>query len=227
MSESTYQASRISRRLYQRQIPIFLVAVIAGIFLVEYFVVPIKELTAVKNELLAWSVNMSAFALIFGQFMLIARYGRILRARSDRRRILESVVFFGSFAVLGILGLVDPKNVSGDLFNLWYSAIIVQFAFGLGNSQWPVQVNAVFRMFKVTSPETLVIVSVYVITLLRFLSVFTANVPAINPVFDWIVAIPHSAANRAALIGAGVGAIVVGMRALIGKEPGLMEYEAK
>lgn len=228
MSENTYQKPRLSKSLYQRQIPLFLLAVIAGLFLVQYFIVPVKELTAVTNELLNWSVNMSAIALIFGQIMLISRYGRILHRKPDRRRILESAVFFGSFAFIGILGLVDPKNVSGPLFNIWFTAIIIQFAFGLGTTQFPAQINAVFQRFKFfDSPETFVFVVVYLLSLLRFLSVFSFYVPSIGPVFDWIVNIPHTAANRAALIGTGVGEIIVGLRALVGKEPGLMEYEAK
>jgi uncharacterized membrane protein len=216
----------MSRRIYQRQIPLFLIAVLAGIFIVEYFLVPIGPLTALKDELLAWGVNMSAVAILFGQIMLILWHGRVLMARKETpRRLFESGVFAAGFIAFGLLALSDPRTISGDLFTMLYLAFVMKFSQGIGSCGWPAQVNAVFRMFKVTSLETLTISTVYVVTWLRYLTAFTAFVPIIIPVVDWIITVPHAAAQRAGLIGAAVGAIVIGIRALVGREPGLMEYE--
>jgi hypothetical protein len=223
--------SLTTKRLYQRTIPLFLIAVIAGIMIVEYFAVPTVVLTSVKNELVAWGVNMSAIALVFAQVMLLLRYGRtITRGRtgeaSSNRRLFESGVFFGGFVIFGLIAFSTPQNVSGDLFTALYLAFVMKFAQGLGSCGWPAQVNAVFRSFRVTSLETLTITSVYILVWLRYLTTFTAFVPGIVPVFTWIEAVPHTAAQRAGLIGAAIGAMVIGVRALIGREPGLMEYEA-
>ena len=54
---------------------------------------------------------------------------------------------------------------------------------------------------------------------------FRFYLPALGPVGLWIAQVPHAAAHRAGLIGAAVGAIIVGIRALVWKEPGLMEVE--
>jgi len=227
-----------SKRIYQRQTPLFLIAVIAGIMIVEYFSVPSKPVTSyevamrlTKDELVAWGVNMSAIAILFGQVMLLLRHGRILargptiRREYGWRRLFESGVFMAAFLIFGLLALSDPKNVSGDLFTALYLAFIMKFAQGLGSCGWPAQVNAVFRAFKITSLETLTIATVYILVWLRYLTTFTAFVPGIAFVFDWVAAVPHAAAQRAGLIGAAVGAIVIGIRALVGREPGLMEYE--
>jgi len=222
--------SLTTKRVYQRTIPLFLIAVIAGIMIVEYFIVPVAPLTSLKNELVAWGVNMSAIALVFAQVMLLLRYGRtIMRGRTgeagSNRRLFESGVFIGAFVVFGFIALSNPQNVSGDLFTALYLAFVMKFAQGLGSCGWPAQVNAVFRVFRVTSLETLTITGVYILVWLRYLTTFTAFVPGIVPVFSWIEAVPHVAAQRAGLMGAAIGAMVVGIRALFGREPGLMEYE--
>jgi len=221
--------AKMSKSIYQRQIPLFLIAVIAGVFIVEYFLIPIDPLKALKDELLAWGVNMSAVAIIFGQVMLLIWHGRVLsragERKETRRRLFESGVFVGGFIAFGLLALSDPKTISGDLFTALYLAFVMKFSQGIGSCGWPAQVNAVFRMFKVTSLETLTIATVYIVTWLRYLTAFTAFVPGIVPVVDWIIAVPHAAAQRAGLIGSAVGAIIIGIRALVGKEPGLMEYE--
>lgn len=221
--------AKMSKSIYARQIPLFLIAVIAGLFIVEYFLVPVAPLTALKGELLAWGVNMSAVAILFGQVMLIIWHGRVLLHARERkgtpRGLFESGVFAVGFIAFGLLALSDPRTISGDLFTMLYLAFVMKFSQGIGSCGWPAQVNAVFRMFKVTSLETLTISAVYILTWLRYLTAFTAFVPGIVPVVDWVIAVPHAAAQRAGLIGAAVGAIVVGIRALVGREPGLMEYE--
>ena len=220
----------ISKSLYQRTIPVFLIAVVAGIFIVEFFLVPIDPLTTVTDELLVWGVNMSAVAIIYGQVMLILRYVRLAirpssQQKGDRSILFDSAIFFIGFIGFGILALSDPKDISGDLFTVLYLAFVMKFAQGIGSAGWPAQVNAVFRVFRVTSLETLTIAAVYIIVWLRYLTLVTFYVPGIAAIENYIKIVLHPSAQRAGLIGAAIGGLIVGVRALIGREPGLMEYE--
>jgi hypothetical protein len=57
------------------------------------------------------------------------------------------------------------------------------------------------------------------------LTVITANAPIIFTIGDWARTVPYAAVQQAASAAAGVGGILLGVRAHIGKEPGLVEME--
>ena len=218
----------ISKTSYQRTIPIFIIAVVAGLFIVEYFLVPIDALAQVKDEFLAWGVTMSTVAIIFGQVMLLTRYLRLLssaRKSGATVNLLDSVVFFAAFLIFGIVGLSDPQTTSGPTFTILYMTFVMKYAQGVGSTGWPAQVNAVFRVFKITSLETLTIAAVYIIVWLRYLTLVSFYIPGIFEVENYIKLVIHPSAQRAGLIGSAVGALIIGVRALVGREPGLMEYE--
>jgi len=59
----------------------------------------------------------------------------------------------------------------------------------------------------------------------RELPVFVAIYPPLYEVGTWIEQVVNGSVQRAALGAAGVGTLILGIRALVGKEPGLIEME--
>jgi len=62
---------KITKRLYQFQIPLFLVSIFAGINIAEYFL-NIDALTTIKNEALQWGVIITAFTTLFAYTILVS-----------------------------------------------------------------------------------------------------------------------------------------------------------
>lgn len=218
--------SGTSKLVYQRQIPLFIISAITALFTVEYFLVPIGVLTTLHDELLTWSVIIAGVTMLYAQVMLMMGHARrLIEFKVSRKWLFRSGVFYASFALFLLLGISSPETVSAPLFVTMYGLLITRVAEGINTCGWPAQINAVFRMFRITSLESLVIVSVYFLTWLRNLTVVTVYIPEFIPLHAWIGDVPYAAAQRAALIGAAVSTIIISVRALVGKEPGLMELE--
>jgi hypothetical protein len=66
------------------------------------------------------------------------------------------------------------------------------------------------------------IVAIAVIVLLRNAPAVDVGVPVIVNIAQWLNDVPTSAAFRGILIGAGLGAIALGIRTMIGKEAGFL-----
>lgn len=110
----------MSKRIYQRQIPLLLVSIITGIFIAEYFLVG-TPLTALKNELTTWGTIISLFILLFGNLMLLTSHIRRLgqRERLPTKEYFRSVVLIAFIAVFFILAFASgPKLTSGPLYML-------------------------------------------------------------------------------------------------------------
>ena len=216
----------MSKLVYQRQIPLFIISAITALFVVEYFLAPIGLLTALHDELLTWSVVIAGVTMLYAQVMLMMGHARrLIEFKASRKWLFCSGVFYASFALFLVLGISSPETVSAPLFVTMYGLLITRVAEGINTCGWPAQINAVFRMFRITSLESLVIVSVYFLTWLRNLTVVTVYIPDFIPLHAWIGDVPYAAAQRAALMGAAVSTVIIGIRALVGKEPGLMELE--
>jgi hypothetical protein len=199
---------------------------ISAILIIEYFGAPYAPLIAIKDELSLWGVVLTAFTLLYAQVtLLLAHIRRVVEKKGGRRRIIESGIFLASFLGFLALALSHPATIYGPIFALIFTAIIVKFQLGFQSCGWPAQVNAVFRMFRVTSLESATICICYILTWLFNLPFFRFYVPALGPIGVWIATVPSMAGQRAGLIAAAIGAIIVGVRALVGKEPGLMEVE--
>ena len=60
---------------------------------------------------------------------------------------------------------------------------------------------------------------------LREMGAVVAYIPQFEVIGDWIMKVPYTASNRGAMIAAGIGVVVLAIRALVGREPGLIEME--
>lgn len=218
----------ISKRIYQFQIPLFLVSFIVGILIVEYFTA-YAPFTSVKAELQNWASIIGSLAILYASILVTASSIRtVIRRKMSRREVLKSVVFLCSLAFFLIYGMSDPRLISGTKFLLVYNLTMGV----MGSMVW---VNAntwacwagIHSLSRIRSIEAL---TVWFVTLLMLLGGMTGLValwPRLNDIYIWIMMYGDPAARLAAVAAAGVGGIILGIRAIIGKEPGLVEVEIK
>ncbi|MEM2921703.1 MAG: hypothetical protein QXF26_05230 [Candidatus Bathyarchaeia archaeon] len=102
----------ISKRTYQRQIPLFLISLIAAILIIEYFAVPYQPLKALKDELTLWGVILTAMTLLYAQVtLLLGHIRRVVERKEVRRQIIESGIFIASFLFFAALALSHPATI--------------------------------------------------------------------------------------------------------------------
>jgi len=231
--ELSLVSKMMSRRFYQRTVPLFIVSVLTGIFIADYFAgygPAFKEgpLTPLTKELTTWGTIISLFILLFANVaMLMMHFRTLVRGRVHRKEMFRSVSFVGSAAFFVILAFASgPKLTSGDLYLLVWVAVYGTMGLGIAIGHhtfftW----HAMKRLRGAASPDTIALLVSTILSLFLYTTAVTAVTPHFDAAANWIKGIPNTASQRAALAAAAVGGIILGVRALVGREPGLIEAE--
>jgi hypothetical protein len=211
------------KRIYQRQAPIFLTSVLAGILVIRYFFeyLPLENLA---STLLNWGNIVTAFTILYSFTTLILMHlNQIRKSQPGKRRsIFKSVLIVVFIIIYLAVGLIYGTGKGP------YNELIigtVGFISGVYAMEWAAHYFTPYRALRITSPETAVLFLCFIITTLREMTVISFLFPGVEPLGDWVAAVPAMAVNRAALAAAGVGTLVLGIRALVGREPGIIEME--
>ena len=216
----------MSKRVYQFTIPLYIVSVVSGLLIADYFLV-IPALSDFSNQISKWGSILSAFAIIYASVVLTATRFQVLAARKSRKEVIRSVVYLFTFIAFFALALTDTTLLtSSNQFLDVYSPTMSQVGMmvwvsGPTYSSW----MRMRKLSRIQSLEALVLWISSVITGMYGLTVITANAPIVFTVGDWVRTVPYQAVQQAASAAAGVGGILLGVRALVGKEPGLVEME--
>jgi len=219
---------KITKRLYQFQIPLFLVSIFAGINIAEYFL-NIDALTTIKNEALQWGVIITAFTTLFAYTILVSSNAKtVSRIRESMKNRVRSAILLIVIVIFCIAALMDPvKLTGGDTFNFLYSNIIVTLGFGMS-----LGTHIVFTWAAIKKLQRIPDIETAIMLICFTLEIFgdgMTMMPALWPAFalaqSWIKVVPNMIGQRAAVAAAGIGAIILGLRALVWKEPGIIEIE--
>jgi hypothetical protein len=179
----------------------------------------------VNSELLQWGTVASGFVMLFGYLTLLANHGRRVMESQRSRTSYVSGLLLGVIAVFVILGLALPGGYSGANYTTLYQYLIMYAGAGL-YSAWIHHPYNCYRYFRFTSTYSAIFFITWLFVIFRDIPIIVAIAPPTYNIATWIEQVVAASANWTALGVAGVGTLVLGVRALIGKEPGLMEMEA-
>jgi hypothetical protein len=218
----------IPRRVYQRNIPLALCAAVIVIVLSHYFAVKNEPTRILNATVTQWTVIITAIAMLYGQVALIlSRTRRLILRRGNRKTLYNDAVLIGSFLFVIILGLALPGGETDPTFVLVYSGTIALIEIGIGALRCVYHAWTSFRILsRVSTLEPAVFLVAFFLTALRELTSAVAILPPIGPAASWLMDVPNMAVTRAVVAAAGIGSLVLGMRAVVGREPGLIEVEA-
>jgi hypothetical protein len=216
----------MSKRIYQFTIPLYLVSIIAGLLIADYFLV-VPALADFTTQIGKWGSILSAFAIIYASVVLTATRIQVLAAQKSRKDVFRSVVYLITFFGFAALALTDTTLLTSsptfiDVFSPTMSQVgMMVWVSGPSYNNW-------MRMRKLSRIQSLEALVLWIFSILRGmygLTAITANAPIIFTIGDWARTVPYAAVQQAASAAAGVGGILLGVRALVGKEPGLVEME--
>jgi hypothetical protein len=216
----------MSKRIYQFTIPLYIVSVVSGLLIADYFLT-VPALSDFSGQVGKWGSILSAFAIIYASVVLTATRIQTLAARKTQKDVIRSVVYLITFFGFAALALSNTSLLtSSDEFIAVYAPTMSQ----VGMMVWVSgpSYNNWMRMRKLSRIQSLEALVLWVFSILRGmygLTVITANAPIVFEIGDWARTVPYAAVQQAASAAAGVGGILLGVRALVGKEPGLVEME--
>ena len=225
---STVTSTIASRRFYQRVIPLFVIAFFTGLLIIQYFVAyqPLKDTV---DEMNRWGNIISAFAMLMATIYLIYFNGAAL-SRGIRKGSFNAAfpgaAFLVVYLVLVVIALSDPNLTRGTLFTLvntpintaLYTAIYFS---GELMATW----MALVRLGPIRNLEGSVLFAGFFLYSLTQLNFLFAVYPQVVDLQNWFLNVEQAAVMRSVVGAAGVGSLILALRALVGKEPGLVEME--
>jgi hypothetical protein len=214
----------MSSRIYQRQIPIIITSAIIAIIAIEYFAPQVPALTTTKEELQLWASIIFSFVMLFGYVTLLMNHVR--QATTEKRTVRKYLIMIllAVVVIFVILGLTLEGGPSGVQYSVLYKYLALYIAGGMYTA-WAHHPYNAYRFIKVTSPASTIFLITWLFLVFRELSVIVFAFPPLYDVGTWIEQVINASAQRVSLACAGVGQLILGIRALVGKEPGLIETE--
>lgn len=209
-------------RTYKRQIPLALTFIVGMIVSFDWFIKyePLQNFT---TTIMNFQIIMVAFMMGFaGVNLVVLHTRRIQRNLSDNKMfdVLLSVLVLGClFIWVGVgVGLGRNSDTYTWLFNTFnqplsataYAATLFYLA------------SATYRVLRIRSAETGILLLVGVITMLANIPLFTAYFPILGAAQKWIADILVKSSYRAITIGVGLGGILMGIRTLLAMETGYL-----
>jgi len=192
------------------------IMLIAGLLIyAEFFLqTPPVYLDAMK-DLKNAAVIIAAFAMGVGALNLLITHGTFIQKREPGQWIFSAwlLLVMTVFTVTGV-GLGTKSDIYQFLFQNFYMPIDMTLYSLIG---WLV-VYAIYLTFRVKTYETAVLLIVAFFALMGNAPISGAVLPALTDIKSWLAAVPNTAAVRGFNIAAALGAIVVGIRTLAGKE---------
>jgi hypothetical protein len=194
------------------------IAISVGILVLITVFTSYPELDTVGTYLIDTAVIIASFALFLGIVNVLRVHSQKIQKRPGDRPY--SFVLIAAMLIVLAVGLPSlPGRPSGP------SQPIVQWIFE--NIQAPIQaslsallvflvVTAAYRLLMVRNIESAVMLAVVLLVLLG--QVTLGLVPILPELKDWILDVPTLAGVRGILLGVALGALLTGIRLLLGVE---------
>lgn len=178
----------------------------------------VDTISSISTEIQNWGVIISAIALGLAAVNLLRIHIRRIMLR--RGEWINSVALVAMLVIQTLIGFYEGST--GTTYNFGFNNIMTP----LGATMYALLAfwisSAAYRAFTARSIDSAILLVAATIVMLGNAPIgetIWAQFPAIKA---WIMDVPNMAAQRGIMIGAGVGAIALGMRILMGIERGYL-----
>jgi len=207
----------------RRHGPYLTVTLLIIFFFITYiFAVP-QPVQLFGNQLSQWAAIVAYFAIIVGTIDIIRFHLKPLRTKEAGQWqysvLLLLVTAIG--LVTGILGEISGgagAGVNYPPFAWIYNAIYVPSNATVYAILVFYIASASYRAFRIRNVQAGLLVVIGFIMMLSNIGLGYVIWPGFVPLGNWINAGPVAAAFRPIIIGSGLGVIITGLRALMGRE---------
>jgi hypothetical protein len=218
--------SNVLRRI---EIPIALTIIFTLLQTIPYYfrwesdtklVDPIEGAAGIVSQ---WVLLVVAWSIFIGVISLIQVHGKTVQKRS--KGWYYSIIVLATCIIMTIAGL--PFQEMG----LGINNTVYTFLFNYVQSPLSATVfatiaffitSAAYRSFRAKNIEATIVLVAGLLMLMSNAPLFTATLPVIKTMGQWIYDIPNMATNRAVTIGGALGLVALAVRTLLGRERGYL-----
>lgn len=224
----SYNCSKYKRVMYvsmlrRREIPILLVSVSGIIATLDYFIkAPEVGLRPFMTSILDTVAVIVAFLLIYSATFAAMQGARRVIRRQPEWYLGGWRVF--CFLIMFAVGVIPPI-LQSEQYTWLYTNVQLPITSTMFAYLGFFILSAAFRAFRARTTETAVLLICGIFAIL-------GNTPMAASLWDgfpelaaWLRAYPTGAGMRGLIIGAGIGAVILGIRVLLGREKEIIGVE--
>jgi hypothetical protein len=207
----------------KRDFPVLLIAVLGFLIVFNVFL-PYSILSDYRTFMTTLTTIIYYAAFGVGWFYGISAEYQMIRRNRNWQQYFVSAGFFGMLLLQSYIVFVYsfPNAVVTAEYR-WAMLTIYQWQ---SQAQYGImflyQCGAVYRVLRLRSMETIVLAIAALAFIFRSIPLFS-SIPGIMEFGDWVSGAPVLAGTRAATMTSSIGALVVGLRSLVGKESTVIE----
>jgi hypothetical protein len=189
-------------------------------FIITYFFVMPPQVGVVNKTLLNWGSLAAAFAVLVGTIDISRMHVEYIR-KMTKGQWPFSVVLLAILVITFVAGSYSVLAGFGTVW-VWFAWIYNAIYIPSNATIYAILVfylaSASFRAFRVRNLQAFLLVLVGFIVMFANITIGYVIWPGFTPLSDWINRYLVAAAYRPIIIGAGLGVIITGLRALLGRE---------
>jgi hypothetical protein len=206
---------------YRRDIPLAITFIVGVIAVLDYYTTieaVASTFTVIKN----WGVVVQAFALGLGAVNLLRVHGRRISERRGGNEWLFSVWLLFMMIVFIFFGLWRGKFDADPTYSWLYNAIYLPLGATMYSSLAFYMAYGSYKVLRARNFEAALLFITAVLVILGNTPIFPATLPAFFHTREWIFTAIVGGSYRGIRIGVGIGAVVLGIRTLLGMETGYL-----
>ncbi|MEW6029210.1 MAG: hypothetical protein AB1564_07130 [Chloroflexota bacterium] len=191
------------------------IAIAIGLIVLLGYFLPIPVLSVLRLELVQWAILLAGIAALVGVFNLISVHWQKIRRR-ERGNFYSAVLLLTMFVTLAMGLLLGPTH---SLMQSLVEAVIIPVEASLMALLAVTLVYASIRLFR---RRVDLMTVVFLLTLLLVLFLLTpipsGGLSGLADLARSIINVPASGGARGILLGVALGALVTGLRVLLGMD---------
>jgi len=206
---------------YKRDIPLAITFLVGIIAVLEYYTdvqVIADTFTIIKN----YGIVLQAFALGLGAVNLFRVHGRRISERRGGNDWLFSGWLLLMMIVFIIFGLWRGQFDTDPTYSWLYNAIYLPLGSTMYSSLAFYMAYGAYKVLRARNFEATLLFITAVLVIIGNTPIFPAYYPGFFHMREWIFTAVVGGAYRGIRIGVGMGAVVLGIRTLLGLETGYL-----
>jgi hypothetical protein len=209
--------------MLRRTIPLLITTIVGVVYVIQYFV-PHYPFNKLNNWFSDWFAIIAACAIILGALNLMKISAKkVLNRREDWG---YAVVIIVCFLIMTIIGLTEGKTFRdpGTGFDWLYNNVYTPLSSTMFALLAFFVASASYRAFRARNLEaTLLLLAAFFVMIGRVplgyaLSAFMPDGFRLSDFAGWIMNVPHTAGQRAIMIGIALGIVSTSVRVIVGIE---------
>jgi hypothetical protein len=204
----------------KREIPLLIVGITGFAMLIQYFIPTdlSQNFFTFAND---WVIVIGIISMPLGIWSLVK--ANILKLRVPGERFYSAVLLFG-FLIMVLTCLKDENRTMGSFHMDLFSYVLVPIQATIFSLLAFFIASAAYRAFRARSLLATFLLLTAFIIMFRFIPlgpISTVNLTIVS----WILQVPNMAANRAIMMGIGLGATATAMKIILGIERTYMGHD--